>query len=52
MTYVMCHIILFVDDTNIFFSHKDINTLSTIFNLEMTKLSDWCQANKLSIKEI
>ena len=41
--------ILFADDTNIFFSHKDINTLSTTFNLEMTKLSDWCRANKLSI---
>ena len=32
-----------------FFSHKDINTLSTTFNLEMTKLSDWCRANKLSL---
>ena len=41
--------ILFADDTNIFFSHKDINTLSATFNLEMTKLSDWCRANKLSI---
>ena len=41
--------ILFADDTNIFFSHKDINTLSTTFNLETTKLSDWCRANKLSI---
>ena len=41
--------ILFADDTNNSFSHKDINTLSTTFNLEMTKLSDWCRANKLSI---
>ena len=41
--------ILFADDTNIFFSHKDRSTLSTIFNLEMSKLSDWCRANKLSI---
>ena len=40
--------ILFADDTNIFFSHKDVNTLSTTLNLEMTKLSDWCRANKLS----
>ena len=39
--------ILFPDDTNIFFAHKDIKSLS--FNLEMTKLSDWCRANKLSI---
>ena len=41
--------ILFADDTNIFFSHKDRSTLSAIFNLEMSKLSDWCRANKLSI---
>ena len=26
-----------------------MNTLSTTFSLEMTKLSDWCRANKLSI---
>ena len=32
-----------------FFSHKDINTPSRTLNLEMTKLSDWCRANKLSI---
>ena len=41
--------IFFADDTNIFFSHKDINSLFTNFNLEMTKLSDWGRANKLSI---
>ena len=42
---------LFADDTNIFFCHKDINALSTTlnFNLGMTKISDWCRANKLSI---
>ena len=32
-----------------FFFHKDINSLFTTFNLEMTKLSDWGQANNPSI---
>ena len=41
--------ILFADDTNIFYSHKDINTLSTTFNQEITKLSDCCRANNLSL---
>ena len=37
--------ILFADDTNIFFSHKNVNE-------ELPNLTDWCQqANKLSINE-
>ena len=41
--------ILFADDTNIFFSHKDFNLLSETLNSEMCKLTQWCRANKLSI---
>ena len=41
--------ILFADDTNIFFSHKDFNLLPGILNSEMLKLTQWCRANKLSI---
>ena len=41
--------ILFADDTNIFFSHKDFNSLSEILNYELCKLTHWCRANKLSI---
>ena len=41
--------ILFADDTNIFYSHKDFNLLSGILNSEMLKLTQWCRANKLSI---
>ena len=41
--------ILFADDTNIFFSHKDFNLLPGILNSEMLKLTHWCRANKLSI---
>ena len=41
--------ILFADDTNIFYSHKDQNYLMEIVNTELKKLSSWFQANKLSI---
>ena len=41
--------ILFADDTNIFFSHKDFNLRPGILNSEMLKLTQWCRANKLSI---
>ena len=34
--------ILFADDTNIFFSHKDFNLLPEILNSEMLKLTQWC----------
>ena len=41
--------ILFADDTNIFYSHKDQNYLMEIVNTELKKSSSWFQANKLSI---
>ena len=41
--------ILFADDTNIFYSHKDQNYLMEIVNTELKKLSSWFQANKPSI---
>ena len=41
--------ILFADDTNIFFSHKDPIVLMELVNTELQKLSCWFQANKLSI---
>ena len=34
--------ILFADDTNIFFSHKDFNLLPGILKSEMLKLTQWC----------
>ena len=42
--------IVFADDTNIFFSHKDINILSETLNSELSTLTQWFNANKLSIK--
>ena len=37
------------DDTNVFMSHKDLNYLSDMLNLEMGKLSVWFKASKLSL---
>ena len=42
-------VILFADNTNIFFSHNDPNQLMEIVNNELKKLSSWFQANKLSV---
>ena len=42
-------LILFADDTNIFFSHNNLPLLMNIINSEMNKLSEWFRANKLSI---
>ena len=39
-------LILFADDTNAFMSHKDLNYLSDMSNLEMDKLSIWFKVNK------
>ena len=33
------NLILFADNTNVFMSHKDMNYLSDMLNLEMDKLS-------------
>ena len=41
--------IIFADDTNIFFSHKNVDFLEKTLNEELLKLTTWCQANKLSI---
>ena len=40
-------IILFADDTNIFFSHRDQNYLVETINSEMNKLTEWFKSNKL-----
>ena len=41
--------IMFVDDTNLFFSHSDINLLFEKMNKELTNVSNWFNANKLSL---
>ena len=41
--------IIFSDDTNLFWSHQNINTLFKIFNEELIKIGDSFKANKLSL---
>ena len=45
----MYDLVLFADDTNLFFSHFDSTTLMNLVNSEMLKLFDWFKANKLSL---
>jgi hypothetical protein len=42
-------LILFADDTNVFYSHKDKSHLMNKINREIDKLNEWFKANKLSI---
>ena len=42
-------LIRFADDTNVFFSHKNVDVIQKTLNDELPKLSDWCNANKLSV---
>ena len=46
--------ILFAEDTNLFYSHKNLSSLANVINREIDHLSEWFRANKLSInsKEI
>ena len=41
--------ILFADDTNIFYSHKNFHSLITTLNLKLSKVSSWFICNKLSL---
>ena len=41
--------ILFADDTNMFMSSKDVHSLQTVINQELTLVSKWLKVNKLSL---
>ena len=41
--------IIFTDDTNLFYFHKNIKTLFQIVNSELKLVSEWFLANKLSL---
>ena len=41
--------IMFADDTNLFHSNKNIDTLFEIVNKELKNINTWFQANKLSL---
>ena len=42
-------LILFADDTNIFYSHTDASYLMEVVNVELEKITCWFYTNKLSI---
>ena len=41
--------IMHADDTNLFYSNNDIETLFSTVNMELEKISEWFKANKLSL---
>ena len=41
--------IMFADDTNLFFSHKNIKNLFKTMNKELINIQEWFNANKLSV---
>ena len=43
--------IMFADDTNLFFSHKNIKDLSQVVNSELGKVFQWFNANKLFLNK-
>ena len=43
------HFIIFADDTNILFSHKDPIQLQDLINTELKNISNWFKLNKLSL---
>ena len=45
-------LILFADDTNMFYSNRDFYELERIINIELLKLSVWFRANKLSLNAV
>ena len=42
-------LILFADDSNLFYSHKNVDNLINTVNRELIHVSNWIKANKLSI---
>jgi hypothetical protein len=44
--------ILFADDTNLFYCNKNLSELEYVVNYELSKLSDWFRANKLSLNAL
>ena len=41
--------ILFADDTNVFYTNDDLNTIENTMNNELKKLNTWFNVNKLSL---
>ena len=43
------NILLFADDTNLFFKHENVESLNSLINIELCKVSNWIRANKLQL---
>ena len=41
--------VMFADDTNLFLSQKNIDTLFAIMNVELENVSPWFKSNRLSV---
>ena len=41
--------IMFADDSNLFYSHNNVDTLFNTVNSELSYISNWVRANKLSL---
>ena len=41
--------IMFADDTNLFYEHKDLKTFFSLVNQKLQKINEWFEANKLSL---
>ena len=40
---------LFADDSNLFYSHKNLHSLEEKLNHELININEWLRANKLSL---
>ena len=49
MSSKLFEFILFADDTSLFYSHKNKHDAETIINNELSNISQWLAANKLSL---
>ena len=43
--------VMFADDRNLLLSHKNIDTLFAIMNVELENVSTWFKSNKLSLND-
>ena len=45
----LVELLLFADDTSIFYSHSNPNTLESVLNNELKNIETWLRCNKLSV---
>ena len=51
-SFKLATFIMFADDTNIFFKHKNRNTLYDTISSELTPIANWFKLNKLSLSPL